>query len=155
MSRDPKTQNLFIKNCVSTLMCLNFSHLPSIFHLMQYTYTDIFSTAQNSFWTHRSWCLLVLPFFVSPLPHWQNISLYGLFSSIETKKSHSGWDQVIGRVGLGGHAVLNTQHSVDRWAHKSPIMKWANTLSLQKIIHWSRMQPLTAIPAGTLIQMGS
>ena len=56
-----------------------------------------FSTAQNSFWTHRFWCLLViLPFlfFVSPLPHWRNVSLWGLFSSRETKESLLGWDQV-------------------------------------------------------------
>ena len=45
----PKTQNLFIKTCVFILTCLNFSHLQSTLHLMQYTYGDIFSTAQNSF----------------------------------------------------------------------------------------------------------
>ena len=40
-----------------------------------------FSIAQNSFWTCQFWCLLVLlPFFVSPLPYWQNISLWGIFS---------------------------------------------------------------------------
>ena len=38
---------------------------------------------------------------------------------------------------MGGHAIfgqklLNTQHSVGRCAGKSPIMKWANALSLQK-----------------------
>ena len=37
----------------------------------------------------------------------------------------------------GSHAVfgqklLNIQHGVGRYAHKSPTMKWANTLSLQK-----------------------
>ena len=118
MSRDPKTQNLFIKNCVSTLMCLNFSHLPSIFHLMQYTYTDIFSTAQNSFWTHRSWCLLVLPFFVSPLPHWQNISLWGLLLSRKTKESCWGEIQWIRRVGHGGCAVFGQKmpNSQQVWA---------------------------------------
>ena len=29
---------------------------------------------------------------------------------------------------LFGQKLLNTQHSVGRCAHKSPIMKWANAL---------------------------
>ena len=59
------------------------------------------------------------------------------------------------KVGHGGHAVLgqkllNTQRGVGRCACKSPIMKWANALSLQKKkIHWSQTQLLTK-PAGTL-----
>ena len=87
--RPPKSQNLFIKNCVCTLTCLIFSRLQSTLHLMQCTYRGVFSTAQNAFWTHQFWCLLVLlPFFVSPLPHRQNISLWKLFSSRkQTKKS--------------------------------------------------------------------
>ena len=39
------TQNemyLTIKDCVFILKCLNFSHLQSTLHLMQYTYWDIF-----------------------------------------------------------------------------------------------------------------
>ena len=47
--------DLFIKNCVFILTCLNFSHLQSALHLMQYIYQDIFSTAQNSF---LSLCIL-------------------------------------------------------------------------------------------------
>ena len=86
-----------------------------------------FSTAQKSFSTCQFWCLLVLlPFFVSPLAHQQNVSLWGLFST--------GW---IGRVGHRDHAgfdqkLLNTQCSVNRHTHKSPIVKWANALSLHK-----------------------
>ena len=34
--------DLFIKNCVFILTCLNFSHLQSALHLMQYTYQDAF-----------------------------------------------------------------------------------------------------------------
>ena len=65
-----KAQNLFIKNCVFILTCSNFSHLQSTLHLMQYTYWDIFSISQNSFWTCWFWCFLVLlQFFVSPFPH--------------------------------------------------------------------------------------
>ena len=46
--RGPKSpQNLFIKNCVFILTCLNFSHLQSSLHLMQCAYGDV-STARNS-----------------------------------------------------------------------------------------------------------
>ena len=56
------------------------------------------------------------------------------------KQTKVAWGMIgwIGRVGRWGHAVfgqklLNTQHSVGRYAGKSPIMmKWANTLSLKK-----------------------
>ena len=83
----PKTWNLFIKSWVFILTCLNFSHLQNTLHLMQYTYQDFFSTAQNSFWTCWFWCLLqLLLFFVLFLPHWQNVSLWRLFSSGETNK---------------------------------------------------------------------
>ena len=65
-----KTWNLYIKYRAFILTRLNFAHLQSTLHLTQYTYRDIFSTAQHSFWTHWFWCLLVfLPFFVSPFPH--------------------------------------------------------------------------------------
>ena len=36
----------------------------STLHLMPYTYQDILSTDQNSFWTYWFWCLLML------LPFW-------------------------------------------------------------------------------------
>ena len=41
--------NVFIKNRVFILTCLNFSHLQSTLYLIQYNYWDIFSNAQNSF----------------------------------------------------------------------------------------------------------
>ena len=44
-----KTQNLFIKSCVFILTGLNFSHLQSTLHLMQYNYRYVLSTAQSSF----------------------------------------------------------------------------------------------------------
>ena len=89
-SKNP--QNLFIKNCVCILTCLNFIHLQSTLYLIQYIYRDVFSTAQNSFWSCWFWCLLVfLQFFVSPLPQGQNTSLWRLW---ETKKSHLGVDRV-------------------------------------------------------------
>ena len=86
----------------------------------------------------------------------------GLFSSRETnKKKCSEQDQVIWEGGAQGHAVfgqklLNTQHGVGRCACKSPILKWANALKeSSKKIHLSQMQPLTTMPAGTLIEMDS
>ena len=45
----PKPQNLFIKSCVFILTCLNFSHLQSTLHLMQYTYLDVFSHCSKQF----------------------------------------------------------------------------------------------------------
>ena len=157
-----KHQNVFIKNCVFILKCLNFSHLQSTLHLIQYTYWDVFSIVLNSFWTCRFWCLLVLLlFFVLPLPRWQNVSLWRLFSSRETKKVTLGEIRWIGRVGHQGHAIfgqklLNTQCGVGRCARKSPIMKWVATLKeSSKEIHWSWTQPLTTMPAGALIQVGS
>ena len=74
----PKIWNLQ-KNCVFT--CLNSVTFSSTLHSMPHTYQDFFSAAQNSFSTCQFWCLLVLlPFFVSPLPYWQIVSLWGLFS---------------------------------------------------------------------------
>ena len=90
-----KHWNLFIKNCVFILACLNFSPLQSTLHLMQYTYQDVFSTAENSFLTQWFWCLLVLLPFLFYLFHiGKNVSLWELFSSGETKKSRLGQDQV-------------------------------------------------------------
>ena len=67
----PPKWNLFIKNCVFILTRLNFSNLQSTLHEMQYTYRDIFFTAQNSFWTHQFWCLLaLLPFFCFTSSTW-------------------------------------------------------------------------------------
>ena len=161
----PLKKEFLYKKCVFILTCLNFSHLQSTPHWMQNTYQDIFSTDQNRFWTHWCWCLLVLlQFSVSPLPHGQNVSLWRLFSSRETKKFCSGRGQVNGWNGRGeheGHAIfgqklLNTQRDVGRSAHKSSNMKWANVLKqLSEKFHWGCTQPLIIISASTLIPMGS
>ena len=100
-------------------------------------------------------------FFVSLLPHRQNFLFEDIFHG-ETKKSCLGQDQVNREVGHEAHAfsgpkLLNTQHSVGRCIRKSPIMKWANMLSLQKkfteaklslsqqrqLVHWHRWVPRT------------
>ena len=128
------------KKCVFILTHLKFSHLQRTLHLMQCTYRDIYSTAQNRFWTCWFWCLLVLLlFFTSPLSHWQNISLWGLFSNreINEKKVTRGKIRWIWRVGHRGYAglgkkLMNTQRGVGRCTRKSPTVKWANVLNLQK-----------------------
>ena len=94
---------------------------------MQCTYQDIFATAQNSFWTHQFWCFLVLLLlFVSPLPHLQNVFLWGLFPSKETNKQ----TKTLGASSCGGEGPCSflSKCGVVRCAHKSPIMKWANPL---------------------------
>ena len=110
-----KNWNLFINNCVF-ITCLNLSPSKYSLHLMQYTYQDVFSTAQNSLWTRWFWCLLVLLlFFVSPRPHQQNISLWGRFSIREIKESHSEWDQVNREGGAWGSRCFwskAAEHSV-------------------------------------------
>ena len=148
------------------LTCLKLSHLQSTLHLMQYTYRDIFSTAQNSFWSPPFWFFSVLlPYFVSPLLDGQNISLWGLFSSGKQKKSRLGKIRWIGRVGTGvmpfwvknWGTFSKVWASVGRCTCKSLIMKGANALSLQKqftearcslsqqcqLVHWYRWVPRT------------
>ena len=93
----PQTLHLFIKNSVCILTHLNFSHLQSTLHFMRYTYRDIFFFHRLEQFLNT---LTLMPFsasafFVLLLPHQQNVSLWGFFSSGETnKKSHPGLDQV-------------------------------------------------------------
>ena len=91
--------------------------LQSTLHLMQYTYWDSFSTAQNSFWTCRFWCLL------SVSAHWQNISFWGRFSSRQIRKvawSEVGW---IGRAGDGDLVIWSktAEKSAQCWQMCSQI----------------------------------
>ena len=72
---------------------------------------------------------MLLSFFVSPLSHQQNISLF----SSRGNKVTWGQDQVNRESGAQGHAIFGkklqyTQRSVGRCTCKSPIMKWANVL---------------------------
>ena len=123
-----------------------------------------FSTAQNCFWTCWFWChLVLLPFFVSPLPHGQNISLWALFLSRKTNKKVTGvkirW---IGRLGHGGHGIfgwklLNTQCGVGRcalnhpswngqmhWVFKKKFTEAEHNLSQQcQLVRWYRWIPRT------------
>ena len=105
-----------------------------------------FFTTQNSFWTRRCWCLLVLlSFFVSPLPHGQNISLWGLFSSRETKKHivqgkigwKGGWD-----MGVMPFLVKNCW-TLSCGCTLMNQMKLSKHIESPQRTQWSQMQPLT------------
>ena len=122
--RPPKTD---LQKIVFILTCLNFSHLQSTCHLMQCIYQDFFPTTQNSFWTLGFWCLLVLlPFFVSSLHVGKMFLFEGFFNLGKQQKFSRDEIRWLGRVGHGascrGQKLLNTQSSVGRCAHKSPIM---------------------------------
>ena len=131
------------------------SHLQSTLHLMQYTYQDIFSTAQSSFGACQFQCLLVLlPFFCfTSSISIKHFPLRTFFIQENKNKSCSRW---IGRVGRFGVKTAGHSCGVGRCARKSPIMKWANALKeSSKKIDGSRRQPLTTTPVGALIEMGS
>ena len=140
-------------------------------HLLRF-----FSTAQNSFWTCWFWCLLVLLllFLVSPLPHWQNISLWGPFSSEETKKKLLGVRLVNKEGGAQGVKlfwVKNCWMLSMVWAgalvnHPSGNgqMRWEslkkNSLKLNAASHkmpagtWYRWVPKTLTSRGSLYYKG-
>ena len=128
-----KTPEFTYKNCVYSYM-IKFQS-PSEYSPLHAIYLSRrFCRVQSSFWICWFWSLLVfLPFFVSPFPQQQNVSLWGLFSSEETKKSHSGPDGVNRGMGHKGHVIfsqklLNTQQSVGKCVHKPSIMRWPNML---------------------------
>ena len=154
MRGDPSKRNLFIKNCVFIVTHLKFCHHQSALHLMQCTYWDIFSTAQNSFWTHQFWCLLeLLPFFNFLFHHFHVSKTFAFedFFIQGNQKNHAGH-------AIFGQKLLNTQHRVGRCACKSPVMKWANVLKesskilteakrslsqQRQLVHWYRWVPRT------------
>ena len=128
----PKMEFIYQKLCICSYMFKLQS--PSMYSPFDAVYLlrPFFPMAQNSFWICWFWCLLVfLPFFVSPLPPWQNISLWGLFSPRKTKKGHLGQDQMNkegGAEGLCHFWSKTTEHSGwGGYACKSPVMKWAHT----------------------------
>ena len=87
---------LTYKNCVCILTCLNVSHLQSTLHVMQCTYGDVFpllKTVSELIDFDAFWCFCHF-FLVSPLPHGQNVSPWGLYSSRETRKGSLGRHQV-------------------------------------------------------------
>ena len=147
--------------CVFILTCLNFRHLQSTLHLMQYTYGDFYSTAQNSFWTHQFWCLLVLlPFCCFTSSTSAKCSPLRTFSSGGTKTNCSGWDQVNKEGGAWGSCHFwseTAQHSAlckqlhyrvmgkQPWKSLPKILTEAeHRLSQQhQLVHWHRWIPRT------------
>ena len=135
---------------------------------MQYTYRDIFSTAQSSFWTCRFWCFLVLlPFFCFTSTSTKHFPLRTFFVKGNKKNllrvrlgKWGGWSTRVMR--FFDQKLLKTQHSMGRCAPKSPMMKWANALSRQKkfteaehslsqqrqLVYWYRWVPRTLISLG-------
>ena len=96
--------------------------------------SKLFSSVQNSFWTHQFWCLLVLlPFFGFICSTWAKcfpLWTFFIWGYKKVTRGETGW---IGRVrhedqGIFDQKLLNMQRGVGRCAHKSPIMKWANAL---------------------------
>ena len=76
----PKKWNLFFKNCVFILTCLNFSHLQITLHVMHNTYQHIFFHCSKLFLNSS----ILMPFCASAIfcftsPTEQNISLWGPF----------------------------------------------------------------------------
>ena len=116
---------------------------------MQYTYRDIFFHSSKQFLNSP----IFMPFrasatfFVSPPPHWQNVSLWGNFFIWRNKKNVSGGEiGWIGRVGHRGHAILGQkllkiQHGVGRCMHKSHIIKWQTH---RRIFRKNSLKPNTA-----------
>ena len=110
---------------------------PSKYSPSDATYlTRHFLTAQNSFWTHRFWCLLVfLPFFCFPssiLGKHFPFSTFFIWGNKWTK-SCLGPDPVNREGGAQGSCCFwlkTAEHSayMGRWSHKSSIMKWANAV---------------------------
>ena len=155
----PQNWNLFIKTVYSY-----FTHLQSTLHLMQYTYWDVFFHCSKQFLNLS----VSMPFSASGIFCFTSSTLAKCFPLrtffiLGNKKKLFGVrSDELGGWGTGGHAIfgqklLNTQHSVGRCAGKSPIMKWANALSLQKkfteaehslsqqcqLVHWYRWLPRT------------
>ena len=77
--------------------------------------------------------LVLLLFFVSPLPHRQNVSLEDFFHP-GRQKSSPGQDQVNREGGAQGSCwfwsktAKQSARGVGRYAHKSPVMKGGNPL---------------------------
>ena len=120
--------------------------------------------------------LILMPFsaschFLFHLFHMGKMFPFEDFFHRGNKKSCLGWDHVNREGGAQwtcrfGQKMLNIQHGVGRCPCKSPIMKWANTLSLQKnsecslsqqrqLVHWYRWVPRTLTRWGKPVLQGA
>ena len=93
---EPKiNQEFTYKNCVFILTCLNFSHLQSTLHLMQYTYRDTFFHCSKQFLNSS----ILIPFSASAVFCFTSTTLakhfpLRTFFIQGNKKCCSGQDQV-------------------------------------------------------------
>ena len=79
------------------------------------------------------------------------------FSSGETKESHLGWDRVNREGGAWGSCFFYSKTAEpSAWRGQVHYHEMGKCVErVFKKMNWSRNQPLTTTPAGTLIQMGS
>ena len=156
---DPKAPEFICKNCVFILTCLNFSHLQSTLHLMQYTYRNIFSSAQNCFWTHWFWCFLVLLLFFC-FTSFTSAKHFPLrtFFIWRNKKSLLGRDQVNREGGTRGSCHFSSKtaepslpcgqmcyHEMGKCVERV-LKKYTEakcSLSQRQLVHWYRWVPRT------------
>ena len=164
---DPRKQNLFIKNYVFILTCLNFSHLQSTLHLM---YAILL--LRCFFYCSKQLLnsLILTPFSTSVIfcftfSTWAKcFPLRTFFQGNNNKKVAQCEIGRIGRVGYGGlmpffvknHRTLSTVWTGglinDPSWNRQRI--WT-CLPKKKKIHWSQMELPTTKTAGTLVEMGS
>ena len=150
---------IYLLKSVFTLTCLNFNLLLSTHPLMQDTYRDIFSMAQNKFWIRRFWCLLVLlPFFCFSSSVWAKrfpLRIFFIWVNKPKKKNCLERDWVNREGGAWGHSIfrqklLNTLHGVAGALRNHPSWNGQTGWKSSKKIHCSWTQPLTTTPAGFL-----
>ena len=136
--RDPQNKNLFIKKIVHLFLHVYTSVTFKMLSIWWNTPIQMFfPMVKNSFCTQFCCLLVPLPFLFHIFHNCKMFPFEDFFSFRETKKvspDEVGW---IGRVGHRSHTIfaqklLNTQWGVGRCACKSPIMKWAKAMSLQK-----------------------
>ena len=142
------TQNppeFIYKNCVFILTCLNFSHLQSTLHLMQYTcnmemFFPLLKTVSGLI---DSDAFLVTPTFCFTFSTTARLFHPGKQTK-EVTWGEIGWT---GRVGHGGHAAFwskTAEHSAWCGQVHSYIThhEMGKCVESSKKIHWSQTQPL-------------
>ena len=102
MRGDPQNWNLFIKNCVFILTHLNFSHLQSTLHVMQYIYRDFFSSTQKflkSFIFMPFSASAVFCFTSSPSAKRFSLKIFFIWGNKQTNKKSHLWHNWVTREG--------------------------------------------------------
>ena len=134
---DPEKMEFIYENCVFILTCLNFSHLQSSLHLIQYTYRDVFSTAQK--FLNSS---ILMPFSASAIFCFTSSTLAKKKKSLgERSGEQGGWSSEVMLfwskypehfVGCGQVCSWITHHEIGK--HIERVFK-KNSLSLNAASH--------------------